>query len=120
MNINELTLGDIKQISQFLALPATLTNPTPTAHPLLKIGAKLEIRTVTLFYTGEVVHIDDQWITITSVGWIADEGRFTDTMKTGEFQEVEVLPDGELMTIGIGSVISINRVPNNTLPRSQK
>ena len=115
MNIDSLTIGQVKEISALIGQQSR-----PFDHPVMKVGAKLEIRTVTLFYTGEVIHVDNQYVTIKDVAWIADEGRFTEAQKTGEFNEVEVMPNDVPMSIGHGAIVSFNPVPKNILPRSQK
>jgi len=54
------------------------------------IGKKYFIRTATHYQTGEVVDItDDGFLILTNCAWIADTGRFSDAVKSGNFKEVE-------------------------------
>ena len=50
--------------------------------------------------------------------WIADDGRFSDAVKTGNFNEVEPYPNGVVVLVGRSSII--DAVQLNSIPRSQK
>lgn len=69
-----------------------------------RVGACYFIRTVTMFYTGRLVMVADQELVLKDAAWIADTGRFADSLKTLEFSEVEPFPDGEVI-IGRGAVV---------------
>lgn len=53
------------------------------------VGQKLFIRTVTYHMTGEVVKRMGAFIQLKNAAWIADSGRFSTAIKTGELSEVE-------------------------------
>lgn len=61
------------------------------------VGKKLFIRTVTYHLTGEVDKVvyfrNSTFFHLKKAAWIADSGRFMDTIKKGELSEVE--PVGE-------------------------
>lgn len=81
------------------------------------VGKKYFIRTVTHHHTGELVAVTDQEIILKDAAWIADDGRLTDALKTGDFNEVEIFPI-ENVLIGRGSII--DAVGITTIPTSQK
>jgi hypothetical protein len=88
----------------------------PIKQSPIKIGNKVFIRTVTSYYTGRIVLLTDTEIVIEDVAWIAWTKRFSDSMKTGEFDEVEPYPDGRLVSIGRGTVVDASEWPFD-LPR---
>lgn len=113
INIDELTLGQIKQIGELLNLQQNgATPPQP-----FEIGKYYCIRTVTMIDTGRIVAVTPQWIVIEEAAWIADTGRFSDAVKKSEFNEVEPFPDGRVI-IGTGAVIDACQIKKS--PREQK
>lgn len=76
-------------IGQFKELSALFNKPHGTRRVPFKIGDKLFIRTVTLYYTGEVKDIVGSWIVLKDAAWIADTGRFHDFLKEGKCNEYE-------------------------------
>lgn len=84
-----------------------------------KLGANYFIRTVTHHYTGKLVAIHEHELVFTDAAWIADDGRFSDALLTGSFDEVEPFPDGACTIIGRGSVLDATEI-TFPLPRSQK
>lgn len=88
------------------------------AQSLLAVGNKVLIRTVTNYFTGEIVEVEGSEVTLKEAAWIADTGRFHQALKTGELNEIEPMPDG-MVTIGRGAIIDICTWSND-LPRKQK
>lgn len=83
---------------------------------MIKQGKKYLIRTVTNFWTGEVVEVDEQFIKLKDAAWIADTGRFANAIQDGTLDEVE--PTGEAI-VAIGAIV--DAVPwNHDLPTEQK
>lgn len=111
INIEDLTMKQIKQIQSMLTAPAS-----DSRHPY-QVGQNYFIRTVTHYYTGKIERITSKEIVMSTVAWIADTGRFSDALKTGNLSEVEPIP-GEVI-IGRGAVIDAIRW-NFDLPTSQK
>lgn len=95
MNLDELTIGEIKQIQ-------SLMGTTVDTHPY-QIGKNYLIRTVTMIQTGRLIAVTNQELVLADACWIADTGRFSECLKTGEFNEVE--PFINNVVIGRGSVI---------------
>lgn len=98
MNINDLTLGQIREIQNF-GLSATMHD-----NSAWEVGKIYLIRTVTMIDTGVLVAVTPQEIILEDAAWIADTGRFSDALKSLEFNEVEPFPDGRVI-IGRGAVI---------------
>jgi hypothetical protein len=80
------------------------------------IGKKYFFRTVTYHMTGRVVAIIGNIIQLEDAAWIADSGRFSDAIKTGELSEIE--PTGNHF---INLDTCTDFIPwNHELPRVQK
>ena len=112
MNIDELKVGDLKQLARLL----NGQHETNDASAW-EIGAIYLIRTVTMTDTGRLVKVTAQELVLEDAAWIADTGRFADSVKKAEFGEVEPFPDGRVI-IGRGSVIDAVQIA--ALQRSQK
>ncbi len=91
---------------------------TKTDNSHWKIGKNYFIRTVTHHYTGKLTKVTNREIVLLDAAWIADDGRFYDALKTGNFSEIEPYPDGEVI-IGRGAILDAHVVPY-ALPRTQK
>lgn len=113
MNIDELTVGQIKQIGAMLNI-----NPSSSVCPY-QIGENYFIRTVTHIDTGTLVSVGDKELVLENAAWIADTGRYADAFRTGELNEVEPYPDGAQVVIGRGAIIDAAIWPH-PLPREQK
>jgi hypothetical protein len=112
MNIDELTLGQIKEIQGLCG-----SKSTSKSHPY-KIGGNYLFRTVTMIQTGRLVEVGDQELVLEDAAWIADTGRFSESLIKCEFNEVEPFPEGQVI-IGRGSIIDAVLLKGN-LPRSLK
>ncbi len=82
-----------------------------------KIGGLYLIRTVTMAQTGRLVAVTEQELVLEDAAWIADLGRFADTVASGIFKEVEPFPDGQVI-VGRSALIDAVQIPK--LPRKQK
>ena len=112
MNIDDLTVKEIKHIQSLLK-----TGPSGS-HPY-KVGKNYFIRTVTHHLTGKLVKVTPKELVLENAAWIADDGRFFDVLKNGEFKEVEPFPDGLEVIVGRGSLIDAVEWMHQ-LPRDQK
>ena len=65
----------------------------PQKSHSFKVGEKYLIRTVTMHYTGRVIAITDSDIVLEDAAWIADTGRFSNSLLTGELSEIECYPN---------------------------
>lgn len=117
MNINELTIGQLRELASIIAgLPGATA--TPSSDPGgWEVGKIYLIRTATMTDTGRLVAVTPQELILEDAAWIADTGRFSDAVRKVEFSEVEPFPDGRVI-IGRGAVIDACTI--NLAPRSQK
>lgn len=102
MNINDLTFGEIKEISGLL-------QNTEDDNSHWVINQNYFIRTVTHHYTGTLTRITAYELVLTNAAWIAEDGRFSEALKTENFSEVEPFPDGEII-IGRGSILDACKI----------
>ena len=118
MNLNELTLGQLKEIQSLqLGSGASLPAPSPAVHPF-ETGKNYFIRTVTHHYTGHLVAVYPLELVLTKAAWIADDGRLTDALAKETFAEVEMYPADQPVIIGRGSLLDAVQI--KVLPVSQK
>ena len=82
-----------------------------------KIGTCYLIRTVTMHYTGRVVEVTDTDVVLEDAAWIADTGRFADSLAKGTLSEVEPYPDR--VAVCRGAMVDF-AVWSHPLPRAQK
>lgn len=109
MNIDDLTLGQAKELAKLLS-------PRTTSHSL-SIGQNYLIRTVTMTYTGRLTAITDSDLVLDDAAWIADTGRFADALGDGTLDEVEPYPDSVI--VSRASIVDAARWLH-PLPREQK
>jgi len=110
MNINDLTLGQLKEIT-------SLTGSSQEFKTPFKIGKAYLFRTVTHIDIGVVIAIDGQFATINQASWIADTGRFHDALKKGSLSEVEPYPTEAYVNL---SALCDAAPWNHYLPKEQK
>lgn len=110
MNIDELTVKEIKHIQSLLKGGDKVDSP-------YKTGKSYFFRTVTQFITGRVERVTPKEIILSDAAWIADTGRFSDALKTGKLNEVEPFP-GEII-LGRGAIVDCCEWLH-PLPREQK
>jgi hypothetical protein len=94
MNLDDLTLGQVKQ------LQSVLGSPQAKQSLPLKVGENYFIRTVTMYYTGKVKEILGDAVVLSDACWIADTGRFYDFLASGKHNEAEPFVDDVIIPIG--------------------
>jgi hypothetical protein len=72
------------------------------------VGKRVMVRTVTHYYTGQLVAVEAQELTLLNAAWVADTRRFTACLANGlpADAEVEPYPDG-IVVIGRGALIDV-------------
>lgn len=85
-------------------------------HPYL-LGQNYLIRTVTMYHVGTLTEVYDQELVLEGCSWVADTGRFSNALKTGELSEVEVMPGPVI--VGRGAIIDVVQWPH-ALPTESK
>lgn len=78
---------------------------TKQAQSPLRDGNTVFIRTVTMYYTGQIVGVTKEEVLLASAAWIADTGRFSTALSTGKLSEVEPYPDGVVVSVSRGAII---------------
>lgn len=112
MNIDELTVKEIKHIQSLLK------GSGEASHPY-DVGKNYFIRTVTHHLTGRLVKVTAKELVLENAAWIADDGRFHDALKTGKLSEVEPFPQDCQVIVGRGALIDAV-VWKHALPTEQK
>ena len=118
-DIDKLTIGEVKQLTALLNFnsgPAQPSSQPATDHPFV-IGTNYLIRTVTMIQTGRLVRVTPTELVLEDAAWIADTGRFSQSLISCDFSEVEPFPDGAVI-VGRGALVDAVQIP--TLPRKQK
>jgi hypothetical protein len=116
MNINELTLGQAKELANLF------NNKTESnkSHPF-EIGKNYFIRTVTMSHVGKLEAVYDDTLVLSSASWVANSGRLNDAMKVGleRIDSSEIEPFVNNLIIGRGALIDMT-IYNFPLPTIQK
>lgn len=87
MNLNDLTLGQIKELQAIFSGANHVSSEKPCPF---EVGEKYLIRTVTFTLTGQVKSKVGDFIVLEQADWIADTGRFSLALEDQEkFSEVE-------------------------------
>lgn len=103
MNLNDLTLGQIKELQNIFNSKATET-PCP-----FEIGEKYLIRTVTFTYTGQLKSKDSNFLVLQECDWIADTGRFSEALEDQDrFNEIE--PFKNDVIIAKGAIVDATKI----------
>lgn len=82
-----------------------------------EVGKAYLIRTVTMHYTGRVVAVTDSDVLLEDAAWIADTGRFADSLQSGELSEIEPYP--KRVAVCRGAMVDFCEWLHS-LPRGQK
>ena len=80
------------------------------------VGRCWFIRTVTFHTVGLAVKRVGIFLVLKNASWVADSGRFTDALKTGELNEVELVDD---VLINMNSIVDVFEW-RHPLPNKQK
>jgi len=82
-----------------------------------EVGSNILIRTVTMYQVGRIRSVDADWIVLDDASWIADMGRFSTALESGELAEVERCPSW--IAVARGSIVDV--VPwTHDLPKKSK
>ena len=84
---------------------------------VLSVGRNVLIRTVTNYFVGCIVSVDEKFVVLRDASWIGDTGRFSDALKTGSLNEVEPFVDDVL--VSLGALVDATQW-GHALPRAQK
>lgn len=112
MNINDLTIGQLKEIQSFL-------NSKESEKNIYPVGRNVIVRTVTMIYTGRLELVTDTDFVLTSCAWIPETDRYSDFVEKGSVNECEPYPDEIKVFINRGALIDMCELIGS-LPRSKK
>ena len=115
MNINDLTIGQIKEIQTLLA-KSQYENKKESCYP---VGKNVIVRTITMIYTGKLSDVTATDLILTDCSWIPETGRYADFVSNGEVSECEPYPDDLLVYINRKALLDMCEL-RSPLPRSQK
>lgn len=124
-NINELTIGELREIKEFLNCPApiageligsTAIKSNESDYP---VGKNVIVRTITMIYTGHLRQVTNSDFVLTECSWIPDTDRYMTFVADGKVKECEPYPEDLLVYINRGSLLDMCEL-KSSLPRSQK
>ena len=70
------------------------------------VGEQVFIRCVTYHNVGEVESCNNFFVTLKKASWVADSGRFSNALETGQLSEVERVKDGTIR-IALASIVDV-------------
>lgn len=112
MNIEDLTLRQIREIQSLSAVPQSAASNYP-------VGKNVIVRTVTMIYTGVLQSVSDTDLVLVDCSWIPETDRFMQFVANGSVKECEPYPDGLPVFINRGALLDMCEL-RKELPRSQK
>jgi len=116
IDINDLTLGQIKEIQ-------SLTNSSSKSELSLAkdelLNKKVIIRTVTMIYTGFLVEVTKEEFVLVECSWIPETDRYMSFVAEGKVKECEPFPESLRVRINRGALMERCEL-KSSLPRSQK
>lgn len=83
----------------------TTTGRTPTPTPFFPFAGAVAIRTVTLYYTGNVKRVENGFVILGEAAWIPDSGRWSTFLAQGTANEVEPFPDE--VAVSLGAIVDV-------------
>jgi hypothetical protein len=107
ININDLTLGQIKEI-QAMTSTSVVSLESKQSSPF-QVGQKWLFRTVTHIDIGEIIAIHGELVVLKDAAWIPDTGRFNEALKDqSKFNEVE--PYNDICVVNTSALIDATPV----------
>jgi hypothetical protein len=119
ININELTIGEVKELAKIAQSLNLCSKPAPenNSHPY-QVGDKYFVRTVTHHYTGQLEQVSEHELVLSQAAWVADDGKFSAAVSSGNFNEVEMYPACQKVIIGRAAILDAVMIP--VLPTQTK
>lgn len=98
-----------------------VANTDKAEEHFFEVGRNYFIRTITHHYVGELLFLNRRGaeLVLTQAAWIADDGRFHQMLRTGEFDEIEPYLEGQRVLVNRDAIIDAVEW-TQPLPRSQK
>jgi len=113
-NGNAATAKELVRRGQKIIDDELVVNPNPMACYL---GMKVFIRTVTHHYTGIVAGlVCENAFFLERAAWIADDGRLSEAVRTGDFNEVEMFQNPVMLNFAaVLDVTQMEVIPGRTV-----
>ena len=121
MKTNDITMSDVLEGLAFikkLMVDNDSSAMIDDDSSAWSIGANYLVRTVTMTNTGMLVKITPNELVFEKAAWIADTGRFAESLVSCEFGEVEPFPSDRQVIVNRQAVI--DAVTIHTLPDKVK
>ena len=99
MDINNLTIGQAKELADMIG--------QPIASCPYRVGDCVLIRTVTMTQVGRITAVHPGELVLDDAAWVADTGRFHQAIATGELSEVGAV-HGPVI-VGRGAIVDVYR-----------
>ena len=112
MNIEDLTIREARELAQMFSRQETSELPFVVGKPYF-------IRTIAHHYTGRLEKIIGKFLVLRTAAWIADDGRFSDALASGEFKEIEPYPADQQVFLNTETILDAVEFKHN-LPTVQK
>lgn len=121
IDINELTIGQVKEIAGMVGRRRSETIPDGGDYGFFEIGKNYFIRTVTHHHIGKLIGFDrgGRELVLEKAVWVPDDGRFTQAMKKGDLKEVELFHPDKPVMINRETIIDTQEWQAD-IPESQK
>jgi len=104
MNINKLTIGQLKEISGLINGKTQENDDCP-----FEIGKNYLIRTVTFAISGKIKKISKDFLVLSDADWIADTGRFSLALEDQDkFREIEPFKNDAI--VGRGAIVDATEI----------
>ena len=101
MDIENMTIRELRQVAALIVKMGLNETEAPNPWP---VGKNVIIRTVTMIQVGRLVGVTPHELVLEDAAWVADTGRFSSALSTGNVGECEPFPDGVVL-VGRGAVI---------------
>jgi hypothetical protein len=112
--LKDQDVDELRHALELIGEPATAQGVVSADD--FEVGKSYFIRSVTMYHVGRVSRITKGFVHLEESSWIADTGRFSDAMKSGNFNEVE--PVGE-WAVSFGGITDFGKF-QHPLPTKQK
>ena len=84
-----------------------MTSPQSSQDYELLVGGNVFIRTVTMFFIGELVRVSPRCLVIKNASWIGDTGYFKKFLTTGNPSESEPYPPNDEVMVSLAAIIDV-------------
>jgi hypothetical protein len=122
LDINNMKYSEVVELKKQLIdeLSGEHQVSTSDTNKHFRVGGNVFVRTVTHILVGRLVDVYDSELVIDRASWIADTGRYSDSMLDfSKFDEVEPYPPEVNVVVGRGAIIDAH-MTNQALPDKQK